>query len=90
VVDHLRKRGERIGLLELQTLWPFPRQVVCDAARQAKFVGVVEMNMGQIAGAVKLAVEDPERVFLINRVDGELITDADIKKNLRMIQGRGA
>jgi 2-oxoglutarate ferredoxin oxidoreductase subunit alpha len=90
VVDHLRRRGERIGLLELQTLWPFPRQVVCDAARQAKFVGVVEMNMGQIAGAVKLAVEDPERVFLINRVDGELITDADIKKNLRMIQGRGA
>jgi 2-oxoglutarate ferredoxin oxidoreductase subunit alpha len=90
VIDHLRKRGERIGLLELQTLWPFPRQVVCDAARQAKFVGVVEMNMGQILNAVKLAVEEPERVFLINRVDGELITDADIKKNLRMIQGRGA
>ncbi len=89
VVDHLRKRGERIGLLELQTLWPFPRQAVCDAARQAKFVGVVEMNMGQILNAVKLAVEDPERVFLINRVDGELITDADIKNTLRMIQGKG-
>jgi 2-oxoglutarate ferredoxin oxidoreductase subunit alpha len=89
VVDHLRRRGERIGLLELQTLWPFPRQIVRDVARLARFIGVVEMNMGQIAGAVKASVEEPERVFLINRVDGELITDADIKKTLRMIQGRG-
>jgi 2-oxoglutarate ferredoxin oxidoreductase subunit alpha len=90
VVNNLRRRGERIGLLELQTLWPFPGQIVRDAARRAKFVGVVEINMGQVLSAVKLAVDEPQRVFLINRVDGELITDADIKKTLRMIQGRGA
>jgi 2-oxoglutarate ferredoxin oxidoreductase subunit alpha len=51
---------------------------------------VVEMNMGQILHAVRLAVHEPDRVFLINRVDGELITDADIKKTLRIIQGKGA
>jgi 2-oxoglutarate/2-oxoacid ferredoxin oxidoreductase subunit alpha len=89
VVDLLRQRGERIGLLELQTLWPFPGQIVSDVAAQAQYVGVVEMNMGQITSAVKMAVAEPERVFLINRVDGELITDVDIKKTLRMIQGRG-
>ena len=90
VIDHLRKRGQRIGLLELNTLWPFPAQVVRQHARNAKYVGVVEMNMGQILHAVRLAVDEPDRVFLINRVDGELITDADIKKTLRIIQGRGA
>jgi len=90
VIDHLRKRGQRIGLLELNTLWPFPAQVVRSHARHARFVGVVEMNMGQILHAVRLAVDEPDRVFLINRVDGELITDADIKKTLRIIQGRGA
>ena len=90
VIDHLRKRGQRIGLLELQTLWPFPAQVVRSYAQNAKFVGVVEMNMGQILHEVKLSVDKPDRVFLINRVDSELITDADIKRTLRIIQGRGA
>ena len=84
------RRGQRIGLLELQTLWPFPSQIVRRITEKAKFVGVVEMNMGQILQTVKLAVDKPDRVFLINRLDGELITDADIKTTLRIIQGRGA
>jgi 2-oxoglutarate ferredoxin oxidoreductase subunit alpha len=88
-VEHLRNRGQRIGLLELQTLWPFPRDVVRDHTERAKFIGVVEMNMGQLMQAVKMAVDDPTRVFLINRIDGELITDADIKKTLRILTGRG-
>jgi 2-oxoglutarate ferredoxin oxidoreductase subunit alpha len=88
-VRHLRKRGQRIGLLELQTLWPFPRDVVRECALKTKFIAVVEMNLGQLIHSVKLAVDDPDRVFLINRFDGELITDADIKKTLRIITGRG-
>jgi 2-oxoglutarate ferredoxin oxidoreductase subunit alpha len=88
-VEHLRQRGQRYGLLELQTLWPFPIDVVRNYTQHAKFIGVVEMNMGQLAQTVKLAVDDPTRVFLINRIDGELITDADIKKTLRIITGRG-
>ena len=88
-VKHLRKRGQRIGLLELQTLWPFPKDIVRECALKTKFVGVVEMNLGQLIHSVKLAVDDPDRVFLINRFDGELITDMDIKKTLRIITGRG-
>jgi 2-oxoglutarate ferredoxin oxidoreductase subunit alpha len=88
-VKHLRKRGQRIGLLELQTLWPFPRDIVREYTTNAKFVGVVEMNMGQLMQSVKLAVDCPDQVFLINRIDGELITDADIKKTLRIMAGRG-
>ena len=45
--------------------------------------------MGQLTQAVKLAVDDPEQVVLINRIDGELITDRDIKNTLRIIMGRG-
>jgi 2-oxoglutarate ferredoxin oxidoreductase subunit alpha len=88
-VEHLRKRGQRIGLLELQTLWPFPRDIVREYAGKSKFVGVVEMNMGQLMQSVKLAVDRPDQVFLINKIDGELITDADIKNTLRIIMGRG-
>ncbi len=88
-VKHLRKRGQRMGLLELQTLWPFPRDIVREYTRKANFIGVVEMNMGQLTQSVKLAVDEPDRVFLINRIDGELITDRDIKNTLRIMMGRG-
>jgi 2-oxoglutarate ferredoxin oxidoreductase subunit alpha len=56
---------------------------------KAEVVGVVEMNMGQLINSVKLAVDNPRRVYLINRVDGRLITDKDIKRTLRVLQGEG-
>lgn len=89
LVERMRKRGERIGLLELQTLWPFPDQLVRDYTQNAEVIGVVEMNTGQITQAVKLAVDKPRRVYLINRIDSRLITEQDIRQTLRAIQGKG-
>ena len=89
VVHNRRARGERLGLLELQTLWPFPAAIVREKCSQARAVVVVEMNTGQIMREVKAAVTDPESVFLANRIDGTLITPTDIRNILRLIQGRG-
>ncbi|MFH0994165.1 MAG: 2-oxoacid:acceptor oxidoreductase subunit alpha [Pseudomonadota bacterium] len=89
VVESRRKRGERIGLLELQTLWPFPDHIVRERCRSAQTIVVVEMNMGQVLQQVKLAVDRPERVFLANRMDGVFINPTDIRNILRLIQGRG-
>jgi 2-oxoglutarate ferredoxin oxidoreductase subunit alpha len=89
VVADRRKHGERIGLLELQTLWPFPSALVREKTRNARYVVVVEMNMGQVMQSVRASVEKPERVFLSNRVDGVLITPVDIRNILRLIQGKG-
>ncbi len=89
IVKNRRQRGEKIGLLELQSLWPFPRELVREKCAQAENILVVEMNMGQIISEVKKSVDYPERVFLANRVDGELITPTDIKNILRIIRGRG-
>lgn len=89
VVNNRRKRGERLGLLELQTLWPFPKSIVRKACAKAQNVIVVEMNMGQVMQEVKAAVAHPERVFLANRIDGTLITPTDIRTLIRVIQGRG-
>ena len=89
VVENRRLRGEKIGLLELQTLWPFPHEIIREKCAHAKFVVVVEMNMGQILREVKLAVDQPQKVFLVNRIDGVFITPADITNIIRLIQGRG-
>ncbi|MFO7972846.1 MAG: 2-oxoacid:acceptor oxidoreductase subunit alpha [Desulfobacterales bacterium] len=89
VVEYLRPRGEKLGLLELQTLWPFPHDIVDEKCINAKHIVVVEMNMGQILREVKRAVERPDRVFMANRIDGVFITPQDIRNILRVIQGKG-
>ncbi len=89
VVENRRMRGERLGLLELQTLWPFPADIIREKCIHAKSVIVVELNMGQILSAVKLAVDDPQKVFLANRIDGVFITPRDIMNIFRLIQGKG-
>jgi 2-oxoglutarate ferredoxin oxidoreductase subunit alpha len=89
LVKSRRTRGERLGLLELQTLWPFPREVVRTKCADAEAVVVVEMNMGQVMHEIKKVVDDPGRVFLANRIDGVFITPEDILSILRLIQGKG-
>lgn len=84
-----REKGERIGVLELQTIWPFPHDLVREKCSNARAVLVVEMNMGQVATQVRASLNTPEKVFLANRVDGKLITPSDIKRLLRVTQGRG-
>ena len=89
VVENRRARGERLGLLELKTLWPFPADAVRERCNHVKSVLVVEMNMGQVMQEVKKALDDPDKVFLANRMDGAFITPTDIRNILRLTQGKG-
>jgi 2-oxoglutarate/2-oxoacid ferredoxin oxidoreductase subunit alpha len=89
MVSYSRKRGRKVGLLELQTLWPFPSHIVRNLCKTPKNVIVVEMNMGQIVKEVKSAVDNPGKVYLCNRYDGELINFENLKDTLRIIEGKG-
>jgi 2-oxoglutarate ferredoxin oxidoreductase subunit alpha len=89
VVENRRMRGDNLGLIELQTLWPFPDDIIREKCARAKSVIVVELNMGQILREVKLAVDEPDKVFLANRIDGVFITPPDIMNILRLIRGKG-
>lgn len=90
VVENRRERGEKLGLLELQTLWPFPTDIVKKRCASVNCVVVVEMNVGQILHEVKKVVNNPDKVFLANKIDGTFITPRDILDILRIIQGKGA
>jgi 2-oxoglutarate ferredoxin oxidoreductase subunit alpha len=89
MVEDRRKRGVRVGLLELQSLWPFPRETVREKCQGRSHVLVVEMNMGQICQEVKKVVSEPGKVFLANRFDGVFISHMDILQMLNMIEGKG-
>jgi 2-oxoglutarate/2-oxoacid ferredoxin oxidoreductase subunit alpha len=84
-----RERGGRLGLIEMQSLWPFPAETIRERCEGRRMVLVVEMNRGQIYHEVKKAVSCPERVFLANRFDGVFISPSDILRMLNMIQGKG-
>lgn len=89
IMTNRRQVGMQVGMIELQTLWPFPNELIRDRCKNADYVVVVEMNMGQVVQLVKSAVDRPHRVFLSNRVDGAMITPTDIKHLIRVIQGKG-
>jgi 2-oxoglutarate ferredoxin oxidoreductase subunit alpha len=89
LVEYKRARGNKLGLLELNTLWPFPAEIIRQACEGKRHVIVVEMNMGQIFQEVKKVARNPEQVYLSNRFDGVFITHQDIARVLNVIQGRG-
>jgi 2-oxoglutarate ferredoxin oxidoreductase subunit alpha len=88
-VYEARDKGVRMGLLELETLWPFPERKIRDAVAGVNETVVVEMNLGQVFEQVRRVARSPERVFLANRIDGRFITPPDIRKVLRIIAGKG-
>ncbi len=73
-----RKRGVKAGLLQLTTLFPFPRYAVEEVLRQCRSVLVSEMNMGQIYREVKRVNQTKCSVRKLNRIDGRLITPDEI------------
>ena len=80
---HLRKRGERIGLLELQTLWPFPRAALERFLDRVQVILVPEMNRGQIYREVLRVVRGRCEVHKYSRVSGDLVTPTEIVKSMR-------
>lgn len=78
-----RESGIKAGLLQLQTLFPFPRADVAALLRQCRGVVVPEMNMGQISREVKRVNQGPCQVIKLNRIDGQLITPDEILNILK-------
>lgn len=77
-VREARARGVKAGLLQLITLWPFPRQMVEPLLRRVRAVLVPELNMGQVSREVKRINQGTTRVETLNRIDGNLITPTEI------------
>ncbi len=77
-VKEARKKGLKVGLLRLITLWPFPDNVVEEIVKRSKTIVVPEMNMGQIVREVERVVKGETRILRVNRIDGTPITPKEI------------
>jgi 2-oxoglutarate ferredoxin oxidoreductase subunit alpha len=80
VVKWARARGVPVGLVRPITLWPFPTLAVDRMAGQVRTVIVPEMNIKQMSWEVQAAVSGRCKVVDFGRVDGKLITPAQIEE----------
>lgn len=77
----LNAEGRPAAVLQLQSLWPFPKKVVADYAARARKVLMPEINLGQLIDQVRLSVTCP--VEGLNRCDGAEITPRQIVEKVR-------
>ena len=84
-VESLRSRGKRVGLLRLQTLWPFPRASLERFLDRVGTLLVCEMNRGQVYREALRVARGRCEVRKLSRVDGELITPTEIARALREV-----
>ncbi len=81
-----RNRGRRVGFLRLKTIWPFPEEIVEQAASRLHHVVVAELNRGQLALEVERVV-GRHKVRRVNRLDGEMMRPAEIIAAIEDLEG---
>lgn len=78
-VDLARHKGIRLGMLKLQTIWPFPEERVRQLADQVGQLVIPELNFGQVRREVeRCCARKNVRIAGINRADGLQITPQEI------------
>jgi len=81
-----RERGMKLGLLQICTIWPFPRRPVMEALSGKRAVLVPELNLGQLRREVLRVNEARTRVLALNKIDGSMITPDEILNRLREVK----
>jgi 2-oxoglutarate ferredoxin oxidoreductase subunit alpha len=84
-----RQRGHRVGLLKLQTIWPFAEEQVEQLAASVELVVVPEMNLGQVALEVE-RLAGRRKVRRVNRIDGQMLEPDEILSSILEPQGQEA
>jgi 2-oxoglutarate ferredoxin oxidoreductase subunit alpha len=80
-VEQLRKKGCKISLLILKTLYPVPRNLLLRTIQGKAKIVVIEMNHGQYVREIeRLAGSVPVRFY--GQMNGELIAPETIAREV--------
>jgi 2-oxoglutarate ferredoxin oxidoreductase subunit alpha len=79
----MRRRGKKVGLLRLRTLWPFADREVAALDGRVKRLFVPEMNHGQMAGEVRKAFRGDVATY--GQTDGEVIAVQTMVRELERL-----
>ncbi|MEA4811706.1 MAG: 2-oxoacid:acceptor oxidoreductase subunit alpha [Anaerolineaceae bacterium] len=77
-VDIARAKGQKVGLLKLNTVWPVPEKQILAAAKKAKKILAVEMNTGKYAGEIERLAGCHAEVRRVTKNLGTIHTSGEI------------
>lgn len=78
-----REEGLKVGMIRIQTLWPFPSGRIFDFSQKVSDIIVPELNLGQIAHEVEHAVQGKVKIHRVNKINGEPIHPNEILEKIR-------
>lgn len=78
-----REQGIPVGMIRLQTLWPFPTQRIREFAKNVSHIIVPELNLGQMAHEIEHAAQGNCEVLRVNKITGEPIPPAEILEKIK-------
>ena len=84
----LREKGEKVGLFRPVTVWPFPEKQLREKCAHVRRLLVVEHNHGQMLLEVQRAAAGALPVDFLGRIDGTVISPADILAKLSEMEGK--
>ncbi|HTY22572.1 MAG TPA: 2-oxoacid:acceptor oxidoreductase subunit alpha [Desulfomonilaceae bacterium] len=81
-----RERGMKLGLLQIMSLWPFPRRPVTDALTGKRAALVPELNLGQLRREVLRVNDGRTNVLGLSKMDGTMISPDEILNRFREVK----
>jgi 2-oxoglutarate ferredoxin oxidoreductase subunit alpha len=86
-IDNLKDQGIEVGMIRPQTLFPFPRTAIFDAAgtEACQAVLCVEMCMGQMVEDVERSVAGQRPVNWYGKCGGEVPTPEEVMEEVRKL-----
>ena len=86
-IDNLKDQGVEVGMIRPQTLFPFPKTAIYDAAGKqgCQTVLSVEMCMGQMVEDVERAVKGQRPVQWYGKCGGDVPTPEEVMTFVRSL-----
>ncbi len=78
VMDIMRAKGKKVGLVKPVTLWPYPSQILSELSERVKGFFVLELNAGQMVEDVRLAVNGRKEVGFYGRMGGMIYSPEEV------------
>lgn len=86
-VESARKKGIKIGLVRLVTIWPFADKAIKKVAEKVKGILVTELNYGQLVGEVERVVAGQCPVQLCAKYDMTIFEPTEIEAGIDELVG---
>lgn len=77
-----RKKGKKVGMLRLMTIWPFADKKIAELAAKVKGIIVAELNYGQVVHEVSRAVNGKCKVELCGKYNMQSFEPQDIEQKI--------